>query len=81
VLRLTEIALLVLPLLAFVTWRLLGGGRELPAGTVAAMGFALAVFAVALFWFGLDRVLPPNAPYVPAQVGAGGRIVGPVGGR
>jgi len=57
VLRLTEIALLVLPLLAFVTWRLLGGGRELPAGTVAAMGFALAVFADA------GRLWAGDAPF------------------
>ena len=76
-LRLTEVALLVLPLLAFVAWHFVGGGRQLPVRIVAAVGLALAVLAIALFWFGLDRVVPRNAPYVPARIGADGRIIGP----
>ncbi len=78
VLRLSEIALLLLPL----RWPSpLGAswveGAQLPGHAVTAAGFALAVCASALIWFGLSRALPPNAPYVPAHVGSSGQIVGP----
>jgi uncharacterized membrane protein YfbV (UPF0208 family) len=67
-LRLTEIALLVLPLAAFLAWRFAYGGRPLPAGFVLAAALALVLLAVALVWYGTDRALPNNAPYSPARL-------------
>ncbi len=76
-LRLTELAHLVVPVLAYIAWRVVGGGRPLPRAAVAAASFALVVLALALGWFGAARVLPRNEPYVPAHLGANARIVGP----
>lgn len=76
-LRLSEIALLLMPFAVFAAWRVLGRGRDVPGHALTAAGFALAVCASALIWFGLSRALPPNTPYVPAQLGHGGRIIGP----
>lgn len=80
-LRLTEALLFALPFIVFLVWRLTGQSGRLPTRTVVAAALSLAVLAVALAWFGLGRVLPPDAPYVPARLGTDGRIIGPDGGH
>lgn len=76
-LRLTEALLFAVPFLAFLAWRLVGPRGRVPTRAVIAAALSLAVLAVALAWFGLGRVVPPDSPYVPARLGADGRIIGP----
>jgi len=80
-LRLTEAALFVLPFVAFLAWRLSGRGGRLSPRLVAAAGLWVLVLALGLAWFGLRRAIPPGAGYVPARVGADGRILEPGVGR
>ncbi len=80
-LRLTEAALFVVPFLAFLAWRLSGRGGRLSPRIVIAAGLWVTLLALGLAWFGLRRALPPGEGYVPARVGADGRILQPGSGR
>ncbi len=80
-LRLTEAALFALPFLAFLAWRLSGRGGRLPLRLVAAAFIWMALLALGLTWFGLRRAVPPDIAYVPARLGADGRVIGPEAGR
>lgn len=73
-LRLTEAALMALPLAAFLLWSLLLRER-LPARVLLAGYAALALCAAALVWFGIGRSLAPGASYVPAHLDARGEVV------
>ncbi|HJS85478.1 MAG TPA: hypothetical protein VJ779_08455 [Acetobacteraceae bacterium] len=76
-LRLTEAALFVLPFVAFLAWRLSGRGGRLSLRLVAIAALWVVLLALGLAWFGLRRTLPPGTAYVPARIGADGRIVEP----
>ena len=76
-LRLTEAGLFALPLLAFLVWRLSGARGGLPPHVLAAAALTFVLLALALVWFGFGRALPPDAPYVPARIGAEGQMIGP----
>ena len=80
-LRLTEAALFVLPFVAFLAWRLSGRGGRLSLRLVAVAGLWVALLALGLAWFGLRHAIPPGVEYVPARVGADGRILEPETGR
>ena len=80
-LRLTEAVLFVLPFVAFLAWRLSGRGGRLSMRLVAVAGLWVALLALGLAWFGLRRAIPPGVGYVPARVGADGRILEPETGR
>ncbi|MBV8613250.1 MAG: hypothetical protein JOY66_05695 [Acetobacteraceae bacterium] len=80
-LRLTEAGLFVLPFAAFLAWRLSGRGGRLSPRLVVVAGLWVALLALGLALFGLRRALPPGEGYVPARLGADGRILGPETGR
>jgi hypothetical protein len=80
-LRLTEAALFALPFLAFLAWRLSGRGGRLSLRLVLVAGLWLGLLALGLTWFGLRRTVPHGSAYVPARLGADGRIIGPDAGR
>lgn len=73
-LRFSELALFLSPLLLFGVWRfaLARGFPSTPA--VAAAAGLLIVTIGLLLWFAASRTLPPGTSYVPAQL-EGGHIV------
>ena len=79
--RLIEAALFAVPFLLFLAWRLLGRRGGVPARVVVVAALSLALLAFALAWFGLGRALSPTSSYVPARMGADGRVVGPEDAR
>jgi hypothetical protein len=72
--RFAEIALLVLPIVVFVAWRLLAPAAGPPKLLVIAVTVTVAVMAVLLFVLWYEDAAPPDAKYVPAQL-QNGRIV------
>jgi hypothetical protein len=73
-LRLSELALFLSPLLLFFVWRFaVARGIPSPAVVAVAAGALLALLG-GLLWFSTNRALPPGAAYVPAQL-QDGRIV------
>ena len=73
--RLTEIGLFLLPFALFVALRL-AARRGVPfAAVLASTVLGLMLLLGALWWFGVDRAIPPGQPYVPAVV-QGGRVTG-----
>jgi hypothetical protein len=73
-LRLTEVALFLAPIVAFVVWRLTLARGGPPAGLVLAAACAVVALAAVLVWFGIERALPPDETYVPPHV-QGGHIL------
>ena len=69
--RLTEIGLFLLPFALFVALRL-AARRGVPfAAVLASTLLGLLLLLAGLWWFGVDRAIPPGQPYVPAAVQAG----------
>lgn len=74
-LRLSEAALIAVPLAAFAIWALFVRDR-FPAWALAAGFGLLALCAIFLVWFGVGESLAPGRPYVPAHLNAEGQVVG-----
>ena len=72
--RLIEIALFVLPFVAFAAWRLLFPSPRPPQWLVYGMAAFVAVMLVSLLWFWHLETGAAQQPYVPAQL-EDGRIV------
>ncbi len=69
--RLTEIGLFLLPFALFVALRL-AARRGVPfAAVLASTLLGLMLLLAGLWWFGVDRAIPPGQPYVPAAQHAG----------
>jgi len=74
VLRLLEVALFLVPFVAFGAWWWLAAGRGPSTALVGAAVVAVAVIAAALVWFAAHDTLGPGEAYVPARL-QGGEIV------
>jgi len=74
VLRLLEVALFLVPFIAFGAWWWLAAGRGPSSTLVGAAVVAVAVLAAALVWFAAQDTLGPGKVYVPARL-QGGEIV------
>ncbi len=74
--RFAEIALLALPFLVFVAWRLLAPESGPPTALVIGVSAAVAAMAVLLLLLWYEDAAPPGALYVPARQEPG-RIVPP----
>jgi len=73
-LRLAELALLLVPLIVYAIWRATAAAGGPPARALIAAGIAMALLAAALFWFaGTDR-MEAGQIYVPPRM-EGGQIV------
>jgi protein-S-isoprenylcysteine O-methyltransferase Ste14 len=72
--RLAEIVLLLLPLAAFIGWRVLAPGRSVPIGAIVGAGVVLALLAAVLIWERQREAAPPDAVYIPRHI-ENGRIV------
>jgi len=69
--RLTEVALFLLPFALLVALRL-AARRGVPfAAVLASTLLGLLLLLAGLWWFGIDRAIPPGQPYVPAALHAG----------
>ena len=73
-LRLLEVALFLVPFVAFGAWWWLAAGRGPSTPLVRAAVVAVAVLAAALVWFAAQDTLGPGQSYVPARL-RGGEIV------
>jgi hypothetical protein len=73
--RFAEIALLALPFLVFVAWRLMAPSAGPPRLLVIGVTGAVAAMAVLLLVLWYNEAAPPGAIYVPAQLQDNGRIV------
>ncbi len=78
-LRLTELALLLVPFAAFAFWRLAGGGVP-SAGLLGGAAAAMLLLAAALIWFANHETLGPGQRYVPAHVENGQVLPGHAAG-
>jgi hypothetical protein len=76
VLRLLEVALFLVPFIAFGAWWWLAAGRGPSTMLVAAAAVAVIVLAVALVWFSGQDTLGPGKAYVPARVKNGEIVPG-----
>ncbi|MSP00655.1 MAG: hypothetical protein EXR07_06340 [Acetobacteraceae bacterium] len=74
--RFAEIALLGLPLLVFVAWRVMAPTGGPPRVLVIGVAGAVAAMAVLLLILRYEDASPPEAGYVPARQEEG-RIVPP----
>ena len=72
--RLTEIALLLLPIAAFVGWRVFTPGRPFSVGMIVAGGVFLGIMGAALLWLRAEDAAPPDSFYIPQHM-ENGRIV------
>jgi hypothetical protein len=72
--RFAEIALLALPFVVFVVWRLMAPTAELPKVLVIAVTVTAIVMAGLLSGFWYEEAEPPGTGYVPAEL-QDGRIV------
>jgi Family of unknown function (DUF6111) len=72
--RFAEIALLALPLVVFVVWRLLAPTAGPPKVLVIAVSATVMVMTGLLLGLWYEEAEPPGAGYVPAQL-QDGRIV------
>jgi hypothetical protein len=83
--RFAEIALLALPLVVFVAWRLLAPVAGPPRVLVVATAATVAVMVGVLLGFWYVEAEPPGTGYVPAQLQDGrivpGRVVAVSPGR
>ena len=72
--RFAEIALLALPFVVFVAWRLLAPTAGPPRLLVIAVSATVLIMAGLLLGFWYEEAEPPGTGYVPAQL-QDGRIV------
>lgn len=72
--RFVELAMLALPFVVFVAWRLLAPTASPPRVLVIAVVGTVATMAVVLLLLWYKEAAPPTALYVPAQL-ENGRIV------
>ena len=72
--RFAEIALLAVPFVVFVAWRLLAPTAGPPRVLVIAVSATVVVMAGLLLGFWYEEAEPPGTGYVPAQL-QDGRIV------
>jgi hypothetical protein len=72
--RFAEVALLVLPFVVFVAWRLMAPSAGPPRILVIGVMIAVAAMALLLLVLWYEEAEPPTAGYVPAQQQEG-RIV------
>jgi len=72
--RFAEIALLALPFVVFVAWRLLAPTAGPPKVLVVAVAATVVVMAGLLLGLWYEEAEPPGTGYVPAQL-QDGRIV------
>jgi NADPH:quinone reductase-like Zn-dependent oxidoreductase len=66
--RFAEVALLALPFVVFVAWRLMAPSVGPPRVLVIAVTGAVGAMAVLLFALWYEEAAPPGAAYVPAQL-------------
>jgi hypothetical protein len=83
--RFAEIALLALPFVVFLAWRLMAPSAGPPRVLVIGVTGAVAAMAVLLLVLWYQDASPPGAGYVPARLEDGrivpGRVVQSVPGR
>ncbi|MBO0711759.1 MAG: hypothetical protein J2P47_10830 [Acetobacteraceae bacterium] len=79
--RLLEVALFLVPFLAFCAWWLLATGRGPSPTVVALAAVALLLLATALIWFGQHQTLAPGEAYIPAHIEDGRIVPGHAGSR
>lgn len=72
--RFAEIALLALPFVVFVAWRLLAPVAGPPRTLVIAVAATVVIMAGLLLGFWYEQAEPPGTGYVPAQL-EDGRVV------
>ena len=72
--RFAEIALLALPFVVFVAWRLLAPASGPPKVLIVAVTATVVIMAGLLFGFWYEEAEPPGTGYVPAQL-QDGRVV------
>jgi hypothetical protein len=72
--RFAEIALLALPFVVFVAWRLLAPTAGPPKVLVISVTATVMVMAGLLLGLGYEEAEPPGAGYVPARL-QDGRVV------
>lgn len=72
--RFAEIALLALPFVVFVAWRLLAPTAGPPKVLVVAVTATVMIMAALLLGFWYEEAEPPDRGYVPAQL-QDGRVV------
>jgi hypothetical protein len=72
--RFAEIALLALPFLVFVAWRILAPSAGPPRVLVIAVTASVGAMAILLLVLWYEEAAPPGADYVPARQEQG-RIV------
>lgn len=72
--RFAEIALLALPFVVFVAWRLMAPNAGPPRVLVIAVTATVAVMVGLLLMFWYEEAAPPTALYVPARI-EDGRVV------
>jgi hypothetical protein len=72
--RFAEIALLALPFVVFVAWRLLAPSAGPPKVLVIAVTSTVVVMAGLLLGFWYEEAEPPGTDYVPAQL-QDGRVI------
>ena len=66
--RFAEIALLVLPFVVFVAWRILAPSSGPPRLLVIAVAVTVVVMVGLLFAFWYEEAEPPGTAYVPARL-------------
>ena len=72
--RFAEIALLALPFIVFVAWRLLAPNAGPPKILVIAVTVTVVAMAVLLLVLWYEDAQPPGAGYVPARL-ENGRVI------
>ncbi len=72
--RLTELILLLLPLAAFLSWRLLAPGQVPSTGLIGGTAVLLLILAGALVWLRTRDEVPPDSIYVPRHI-ENGKII------
>ena len=66
--RLAEVVLLLVPLAAFIAWRVLAPGKVPSVGLIVGAGAVLAILAGGLVWLRFEDASPPDAVYIPRHI-------------
>jgi hypothetical protein len=75
-LRLVELALFLLPFVAFAGWRYFSSEQGPSIRIVIGAACVILMLAVALMWLGGDRAISPHDVYAPARYENGHVIAG-----